>query len=420
MTIETFQQPGAVVAPSVSGAAVESIVRWASNLSTAAQAMRLIVDTPFMPQSFWPLPKGVTLRDWPTPHLQHPRESVEEFAARREVCVSSGAIAVVKGDEVGLGPQAALESIYVVRGKPGMYAETMEALVRAHGHKVERLELTERRCRIRTQRSGETTWQEFEFSIERAKKAGYDRQNPKYGTDPQSMLWARCRSEAARGTAPEVLKGLQSVEEIEDETDGDGAARPTRTVQRTARAVAAAPAAALPAPQAPSAPVAQAQPAAPAQAAPAASAAPFDDGYDTAMGGAASQQPAAAARPMMDKRQWDAINERFAELGVRGDGQKAYRAAVIRRIVGDPNLGMDAVSAEAAQLVLDNLAGDPGARMVARILTEDGAPAHLIPVLAEPEAPAAEAVEADPADEIDPTMGDDWPMDGAEAAAEGL
>ena len=43
--------------------AVGNIVLWAQNLSTAAQAIRHIVDTPFMPVSFWPLPRGMSIRD---------------------------------------------------------------------------------------------------------------------------------------------------------------------------------------------------------------------------------------------------------------------------------------------------------------------------------------------------------------------
>ena len=53
-----------------------------------------------------------------------------------------------------------------------------------------------------------------EFTIERAKKAGYTSQNAKYGTDPQAMLYARAASILCRQMAPEVLKGLSTVEEI--------------------------------------------------------------------------------------------------------------------------------------------------------------------------------------------------------------
>lgn len=407
MTVETFQPAGALVAPSSSGAAVDSIVRWASNLSTAAQAIRMIVDTPFMPASFWPSPRVngqlVGLRDWPTPHLQHPRESDQDYAARREICISSGSIAVVKGDEVGLTPQAALESIYVVRGKPGMYAETMEALARSHGHEVVLVELTDRLCRMRGRHHDSDAWQQFEFTMERARRAGYTKQNQKYDNDPQTMLHARCRSITVRGTCPEVLKGLRSVEEITDDGDGEAPRPATRTVQRApaARALPAASTAPAPAAQAPTAaPAAAQEPSGPPL--------PGED-----------EQPAVvplapAAAQAIDPRQWRAINERFVELaaavpraGLTGPGQSERRTYVISTIVDRPiTRGSELLAIDAA-LVLDNLAGDGGVALVTDLLTDaqvvreeygDQAPTHVVAT-----GPALPG-EADPYADLDPTV----------------
>lgn len=343
MTVDTFRQT-TDLAPVAPTAAVDSIVRWAQNLSTAAQAIRLIVDTPFMPASFWPLPKGLSIREWPTPHLQHPRESVEEFTARREVAISSGAIAVVKGDEVGLTPQAALESIYVVRGKPGMYAETMEALVRAHGHQVVVEQLDDRVCRMRSRRRGEEDWQRFEFSMARADKAGYSRQNPKYRDDPQTMLHARCRAITARGTAPEVLKGLHSVEEIEDELGSERPAPATRTVKPPA-ARAAIPAA--PAQQ----PSAQPQPAPlPAPAVPATG----DDllGYDQP-----DQPPAPPAETgeQITDPQLRKLGAIFGDLGVTGTGSRERRLLVASRLAGRELTSSKDLTKTEATAVIDQL-----------------------------------------------------------------
>ena len=420
MTIETFQQPGALAASSPS-AAVGSIVQWAGNLSTAAQAIRMIVDTPFMPLSFWPTPRGMSLREWPTPHLQHPRETAEEFGARRELAIASGAIAVCKGDEVGLTPQAALESIYVVRGKPGMYAEAMAALVKSHGHSLVVEELTDRVCRVRGRRRGEDEWQRFEFTIDRARRAGYVKQNPKYDNDPQTMLLPRTLSIAARAIAPDVLKGLRAVEEIEDEQDGDAPAPKTRTVQRAAsRPELAAPAA--PAPVVP-------QQATRAPSGPPLPGEDIDQAPTTQH--EVGQQPADDPEGPISEKQWSDVNASFVRLGVTGPGQKEKRLRVISYVVSRTITRGGELTAEEGQLVLDNLAGDVGRRVVEQALasTRDEQPA------AGPVAGAVEQVAAglpalpgeddlggaDPEadDEIDPTTDDDWGMDGAEAAAEG-
>lgn len=372
MTIQTLDSASDLVVLSPASSAVGSIVQWAGNLTTAAQAMQRIVDTPFMPLSFWPLPKGMSLRDWPTPHLKHPRESDEEFIARRDVAIASGAIAVVKGDELGLTPQAALESIYVVRGKPGMYAEAMEALVKAHGHQVQLVELTDRICRMRGRRRGETDWQHFEFTIERARRAGYTKQNPKYESDPQSMLHPRCRALTSLGIAPDTLKGLASIEEIEDEArvTVDGGQGRTRAVKRAAPAPVLERASGGHTQGAPTTPPRPAS-AAPAEAptpAPVAAGLPPLPGEEPAP---EPEQPATEAA--IDERTWSQINARFVEIGravkgFTGTGQSSNRLTVISHIVGRTiGQGRDLTAVEGQQ-ILDNLAGDAGVTLARDVL----------------------------------------------------
>jgi len=58
MTVQTFAPPSNGLATVDPGGAVGSIVRWATDLVTAGQAIDLIVETPFVPDSFWPMPPG--------------------------------------------------------------------------------------------------------------------------------------------------------------------------------------------------------------------------------------------------------------------------------------------------------------------------------------------------------------------------
>lgn len=404
MTLQPFvhhvpdrQQPGGA----------SRIMEFAANLSAAATAMESLIDTPFIPVSFWPLPKGVQIRDFPTPQIQHPRESVEEHARRRQVACASASAAVLYGDELGYGAIAALSSVYVVRGRPGLYAEAMVALVKSHGHELAVEDLTDSRCVIRGRRKGDTEWQRFTFTMDRARKAGYVKQNQKYNDDPQTMLYARCSSIACRSIAPDVLKGIASVEEITDEVDIDAQPVRTRTVKR-------------------------------AEVAPATtvhalgrSAAATETGNSaiTTTVAETARQPSGPPLPgeesapaPLDQRQWDAINRQFVQLEVVGDGQKASRLAVISYIVGRPIARGGELTAAEGQLVLDNLAGDTGHRIVGHVLIgADEVAERPGQQVAAHEHVVADAGDADPGtdEEYDPTTEPGWgAMDGAEAEAE--
>jgi hypothetical protein len=419
MTVQTIDR-AAVVAHADPIGAIGNIVQWARNLDTAAQAIALIVDTPFMPLSFWALPAGVAIRDFPTPWLKHPRESDEEYARRRQITIASGAQAVVYGDEIGFTPQASLQSIYVVRGKPGMYAEAMSALVKSHGHEIVVEELSDRICRVRGRRRGDQDWQRFEFTIDRAKRAGYDRQNPKYGSDPQAMLLPRCLSIACRAIAPDALKGLVAVEDITDEPDADAVPARTRTVKRAelqpeisapavARQVQSGARAASEG--APSGLLASAQ----RREAEASVALDQDDREGTQSGPPlpGEEAPEQGAMVPVDEKVWRAINARFVQLGVTGPGQNARRFDVISNMVGRTIQRGGELTADEGRLVIDSLAGNPGRRAVAEVLGADPID-EMDARAAEPEQPAAvaeapsgpplpdEADLPDPADGTDP------------------
>ncbi|QNQ90739.1 hypothetical protein GP475_08875 [Corynebacterium poyangense] len=126
-----------------------------------------------------------------------------------------GAAAILYGAELGLKPLQALQQIFVVRGKPAIYARTMVALLKAKGYTFSTVEDTPEAVTVRgTSPSGET--EEARWTLERAKRAGYTKSNEKYQTDPQAMLYAKAASEVCRKLAPDVLLGVTySAEELE-------------------------------------------------------------------------------------------------------------------------------------------------------------------------------------------------------------
>ncbi|MFM1964916.1 MAG: Gordonia phage [Actinomycetota bacterium] len=160
------------------------LVAWAASLSAAHQIGTALCSTTFVPQHF--------------------RNKPEEAAA-----------AILYGDEIGLTPTQSLQSVYVVSGKPALYARAMVAIVLAAGHEVETIKKTDAEVTVRGRRRGSSTWITETWTTARAKKAGY-LSNKKYDSDPQAMLYARAASDVCRQVAPDALAGIgYSVEEME-------------------------------------------------------------------------------------------------------------------------------------------------------------------------------------------------------------
>ena len=185
-----------------------SLMEWAQELSAAHQLGTALCSTEFVPASF--------------------RGKSEAAAA-----------AILAGKSLGLDPMNALANIFVVSGRPSMYARTMAALVMQAGHTIRRVEATEQRVVYEGRRKGETSFTRVEWTIARAQKAGYT-SNKKYQTDPIGMLTAKCQAEICRVIAPDVLTGIAatSVEEVELDDLGEhapaaeAAPKAKRTVQR--------------------------------------------------------------------------------------------------------------------------------------------------------------------------------------------
>jgi hypothetical protein len=134
--------------------------------------------------------------------------------------------ALALGLEVGFTPVQALQAIYVVHGRPGMFADAMVALVLTSG-KAEFfgcVESSDTAATYETKRKGAAKPRTITVTIEDAKKAGWT-SNAKYQSEPRRMLEARCKSQLARDVYPDVLRGMVAVEEIQD----DGAGGPTFT-----------------------------------------------------------------------------------------------------------------------------------------------------------------------------------------------
>lgn len=163
-------------------------------------------------------------------------------------------VAIMHGAELGLGPLAALQSIFVVYGRPTLESRTMVALLEQRGYRIQTVEASDESVTVEgvapTGKREMSTW-----TIEKARMRGYVAQkaangqwvknekgriagNTKYLTDPEAMLWAKAAAIVCRRLAPHVLLGLPYTrEEIESESDWSDRVEserpePARTVAR--------------------------------------------------------------------------------------------------------------------------------------------------------------------------------------------
>lgn len=126
------------------------------------------------------------------------------------------ALAVVEyGRELGVPPMAALQTMAVINGRICVEAKLMLAQFQKNGGVIEVLERNKNICRIRFT-FGKNV-QEVSFSIEDAKRIGLTNKDNwvKY---PEEMLFWRCIAKGVRSTAPGVMMGAYTIEEM---TEGE-------------------------------------------------------------------------------------------------------------------------------------------------------------------------------------------------------
>lgn len=196
-----LSQLGTPVAALPQTAAVVQLQEWAAELAAAHQLGSALARSSFLPMS---------LR----------MKSKNNFKTIEELTNDAAAV-ILAGKSVGLDPMQSVQNIFPVHGQPSMYARTMGALVMAEGHETRRVSATNEAVTWAVRRKGAKDWQEFTWSIERAKKAGFT-SNAKYVSQPIEMLGAKALAEACRTVFPDVLLGMAySVEDMELEDLGE-------------------------------------------------------------------------------------------------------------------------------------------------------------------------------------------------------
>jgi hypothetical protein len=204
--------------------ALERLGRWVEAARNATALVAPLVDTAFVPDAYKP--------------RFDPRATDAQKAEARGVAIANATAAVLQGLSLGVDPLVALQQIYIIHGRPGMYAKFMVALIQAHGHEVWTEDLSDTRAVVCGRRKGTDYVERVTITMDMARKAKWT-SNAKYQETPQDMLWARAAGRACDRIASDVLKGIASVEEIQDSIKVEAEVNGHRTVSPRRKAAPA-------------------------------------------------------------------------------------------------------------------------------------------------------------------------------------
>ncbi len=116
-------------------------------------------------------------------------------------------VTILYGQELGIAPMQAVQSIYVVDGKPTISAHLWVALARKAGHKVRVTEETEQACTVAVTRYDDPEPVVVTYTMDDAKRAKLTGKN-NWQQHPAAMLYARAVSTACRRACPEIALGF--------------------------------------------------------------------------------------------------------------------------------------------------------------------------------------------------------------------
>ncbi len=129
---------------------------------------------------------------------------------------------MLAGRELGLSAMTSLMSVYIVEGMPSLSAKLKQSLCLRRPDICEEFRLVEsdnEKATFRVKRRGQSLL-DFTYTIEDAKKAGHikpDKPKSAWMANPRRMLEARAKGHAADVVFPDLLNGLATREEMEDQ-----------------------------------------------------------------------------------------------------------------------------------------------------------------------------------------------------------
>ena len=156
-------------------------------------------------------------------------------------------VKIIAGRELGFGPLASMNGIYIMQGKITLSANLMGAMVkRSQRYDYKVTQLDDSVCAIDFYQDGQVAGQSV-FTIQDARRAG----TKNLDKFPRNMLFARAMSNGVRWYCPDVLGGspVYTPEELGAEVDEEGRViehEPSRPVVTETRVVETQPTSSLP------------------------------------------------------------------------------------------------------------------------------------------------------------------------------
>lgn len=125
-------------------------------------------------------------------------------------------VCILYGEELGIAAMQAMQSIYVVQGRPTISAQLWVALARRAGHKVRVIEETDEQCTVEVARADDPDYPtRVTYTYKQATKAGLTTKDV-WKSHPASMLYARAVATACRRACPEIALGFGDETEAQE------------------------------------------------------------------------------------------------------------------------------------------------------------------------------------------------------------
>lgn len=137
-------------------------------------------------------------------------------------------VKVEMGLELGIAPMQAIQNIAVINGRPSLWGDAVPGLVIASGKCEGGIQIRKLGARnpdgsfpdsygyeVTTKRKGQEPYS-YTFLVLDAKKAGLWGKSGPWTAFPDRMLINRARTFCLRDVYPDVLKGIQTTEEVRD------------------------------------------------------------------------------------------------------------------------------------------------------------------------------------------------------------
>lgn len=127
-------------------------------------------------------------------------------------------VKIVAGEEIGLGPMAAIKGITMIEGQLGYTANLVATLVKQHPtYEYRVVETTDERCEIDFYDDGDKVGTSV-FTVEDAERAGLVKPKSNWEKYPRAMCFNRALTQGVRAYVPDVTAGTPaySDDEIEE------------------------------------------------------------------------------------------------------------------------------------------------------------------------------------------------------------